>query len=225
MFAIGPEVVCVDTARDGEAWRVLFDESRAFRLLRLDAPIGGTTIRVYKSMSTQEFSGFATAVRRTVTYWCKHAVCDIRVDGEPIAVPFPCAEPCSVEHDDGYSRISASQPAAGETFLGLYNGGLTLVERDTGPHAGVQVRAWSPHLEHTLTRDAVIEDEGHARVMEAIADTVHGPLAERLGGVHVGQVVLRGKWAHPHHRRRTRSRCASTGGPMNSEDILALLGV
>lgn len=179
VFAIGPEVVCVDTARDGEAWRVLFDENRAFRLLRLDEPIEGTTIRVYKSMSTQEFSGFAGAVRKTVTYWCKHAVCDIRVDGEPIAVPFPYAEPCSVEHDDGYSRISASHPAAGETFLGLYNGGLTLVERDKGPHAGVLVRAWSPHLEHTLTRDAVIEDEGHARVMEAIADTVHGPLAER----------------------------------------------
>lgn len=179
VFAIGPEVVCVDTARDGEAWRVLFDKARAFRLLRLDEPIEGTTIRVYKSMSPAEFSGFALAVRTTVTYWCKHARCDIRVDGEPIAVPFPYAEPCSVEHDDGYSRISACHPTAGETFLGLYNGGLTLIERDTSPHAGVRVRAWSPHLEHTLTRDAVIEDEGHARVLEAVADTVHGPLAER----------------------------------------------
>jgi len=179
VFAIGPEVVCVDTARDGEAWRVLFDEKRAFRLLRLDEPIEGTTIRVYKSMSPQEFSGFEVAVRKTVTYWCKHAVCDIRVDGEPIAVPFAYSNPCSVEHDDGYSRISASHPAGAETFLGLYNGGLTLVELGKSPHPGTLVRAWSPHLEHTLTRDAVIEDEGHACVMEAIADTVHGPLAER----------------------------------------------
>lgn len=179
VFAIGPEVVCVDTARDGEAWRVLFDESRAFRLLRLDEPIEGTTIRVYKSMSAEEYGGFAVAVRRTVTFWCKHALCDIRVDGEPIAVPFPYANPCSVEHDDGYSRIAASHPTGNETFLGLYNGGLTLVERNESPHAGVLVRAWSPHLEHTLTRDAVIEDEGHARVLEAIADTVHGALAER----------------------------------------------
>lgn len=179
VFAIGPEVVCVDTARDGEAWRVLFDEKRAFRLLRLDEPIEGTTIRVYKSMSAQEFSGFELAVRKTVTYWCKHAVCDIRVDGHPIAVPFTYSNPCSVEHDDGYSRIAASHPAGADTFLGLYNGGLTLVELGKSPHPGILVRAWSPHLEHTLTRDAVIEDEGHARVMEAIADTVHGPLAMR----------------------------------------------
>ncbi len=179
VFAIGPEVVCVDTARDGEAWRVLFDKTRAFRLLRLDEPIEGTTIRVYKSMPAQEFGAFALAVRTTVTYWCKHAVCDIRVDGEPIAVPFGYSEPCSVEHDDGYSRIAACHPTAGQTFLGLYNGGLTLVERDSSPHVGVRVRAWSPHLEHTLTRDAVIEDEGHARVLKTVADTVHGPLAQR----------------------------------------------
>lgn len=179
VFAIGPEIVCVDTARDGEAWRVLFDETREFRLLRLDEPIEGTTVRVYKSMSAQEFTGFAIAVRRTVTYWCKHAVCDIRVDGEPIAVPFTYENPCSVEHDDGYSRISASHPEGTETFLGLYNGGLTLVEHDKSPHTGLLVRAWSPHLEHTLTRDAVIQDEGHARVMDAIADTIHGPLAQK----------------------------------------------
>ncbi len=201
VFAIGPEVVCVDTARDGEAWRVLFDEKRAFRLLRLDEPIEGTTIRVYKSMSPQEFSGFEVAVRKTVTYWCKHAVCDIRVDDKPISVPFAYANPCSVEHDDGYSRISASHPAGTETFLGLYNGGLTLVELDQSPHPGTLVRAWSPHLEHTLTRDAVIEDEGHARVMEAIADTVHGPLAERA--FENLETELRGTvptpWRNHHH--------------------------
>ncbi|MGH1341943.1 MAG: ATP-binding protein [Nannocystales bacterium] len=202
VFAIGPEVVCVDTARDGEAWRVLFDETRAFRLLRLDEPIEGTTIRVYKSMSSQEFSGFEVAVRKTVTYWCKHAVCDIRVDGEPIAVPFGYSNPCSVEHDDGYSRVSASHPPNSETFLGLYNGGLTLVELDESPHPGTLVRAWSPHLEHTLTRDAVIKDEGHARVMAAIADTVHGPLA--LRAFENLETELRSAvptpWRNLHHR-------------------------
>ena len=221
VFAIGPEVVCVDTARDGEAWRVLFDEKRAFRLLRLDEPIEGTTIRVYKSMSPQEFSGFEVAVRKTVTYWCKHAVCDIRVDGEPIAVPFAYTNPCSVEHDDGYSRISASHPAGTETFLGLYNGGLTLVELGESPHPGVLVRAWSPHLEHTLTRDAVIEDEGHGRVMEAIADTVYGPLAQRAFENLEAELhsVVPTPWRNHHHacvrwhverglRRQTRDAVA-----------------
>lgn len=179
VFALGPEVVCVDTARDGEAWRVLFDRERTFKLLRLDEPIEGTRIRVYKTMTELEFKGLARGVKRTVKYWCKHAQCDIRVDGESIAVPFTYSEPCSVEDDDGYSRVSACHPLDQRTFLGLYNGGLTLVERTEGAFAGVAIRAWSPHLEHTLTRDAVIEDAGFERVMRAVKDAVDGPLAYR----------------------------------------------
>ena len=180
VFAIGPDVVCVDTARDGEAWRVLFDKARTFKLLRLDEPIEGTRIRVYKTVTKDEAWALRRGVRKTVRYWCKHAQCDIRVDGEPIAVPFAFDEPCSVEHDDGYSRIAASHTLDHRTFMGLYNGGLTLVERDQTPHADVAVRAWSPHLEHTLTRDAVIEDAGYERVMRAIRETIEGPLAVRV---------------------------------------------
>lgn len=179
VFALAPEVVCVDTARDGEAWRVLFDRERRFKLLRLDEPIEGTRIRVYKSMTELEFKGLARGVLKTVKYWCKHAQCDIHVDGESIAVPFTFSEPCSVEGDDGYSRVSACHPLDKRTFLGLYNGGLTLVERTDGVFTEVAVRAWSPHLEHTLTRDAVIEDAGYERVMRTIAETIDGPLAVR----------------------------------------------
>ncbi|MCR9159707.1 MAG: ATP-binding protein [Nannocystaceae bacterium] len=179
VFALGPDVVCVDTARDGEAWRVLFDAQRTFKLLRLDEPIEGTRIRVYKTMTPLEFEVLARGVRKTVRYWCKHARCDIRVDGESISVPFAFSEPCSVEHDDGYSRVSACHPLDQRTFLGLYNGGLTLVERTEADFANIAVRAWSPHLEHTLTRDAVIEDAGYERVMRAITDTIDGPLARR----------------------------------------------
>ena len=179
VFAIGPDVVCVDTARDGEAWRVLFDASRNFKLVRLDEPVEGTRIRIYKQMTALEFEVFARAVKKTVKYWCKHATCEIRVDGDPIAVAFAFDDPCSVEHDDGYTRVAASHTLDQRTFFGLYNGGLTLIERDHSPHTGVAVRAWSPHLEHTLTRDAVIHDAGHARVLESIAATVRGLLAVR----------------------------------------------
>ncbi len=190
VFAIGPDVVCVDTARDGEAWRVLFDAARTFKLLRLDEPLEGTRIRVYKTMSEAEASGLGERVRKTVEYWCKHAQCDIRVDGESIAVPFAYRDACSVEHDDGYSRVSATHHVVERTFLGLYNGGLTLVERSKSPFEGVAVRAWSPHLEHTLTRDAVIEDAGYERVMRAVQDTVEGPLAIRC--FEVLEAELRG---------------------------------
>ncbi len=179
VFAIEPAVVCVDTARDGEAWRVLFDANRTFRLVRLDEPIEGTRVRVYKPMPQADFEAFSQDVRRTVQYWCKHAKCDIHVDGESIAVPFGFEDPCSVDCDDGYSRVAVCHPLDRSTFLGLYNGGLTLVERSHGPFEELAVRAWSPHLEHTLTRDAVIEDEGYARVLGAIEETVGGPLCLR----------------------------------------------
>ncbi len=179
VFALGPEVVCVDTARDGEAWRVLFDRERTFKLLRLDEPIEGTRVRVYKTMTELEFQGLARGVKKTVEYWCKHAQCDIRVDGDSIGVPFVFDAPCSVVGDDGYSRVSACHPLDERTFLGLYNGGLTLVERTDGAFAEVAIRAWSPHLEHTLTRDAVIEDAGYDRVMKTIEDAIDGPLAVR----------------------------------------------
>ena len=65
VFALGPEVVCVDTARDGEAWRVLFDRERTFKLLRLDEPIEGTRIRVYKTMTELEFKGLARGAARS----------------------------------------------------------------------------------------------------------------------------------------------------------------
>jgi hypothetical protein len=84
-----------------------------------------------------------------------------------------------VEHDDGYSRIAACHPVDRRTFFGLYNGGLTLKEQRESPYRSVAVRAWSPHLEHTLTRDAVIVDAGYERVSKTVESTVDGPLAQR----------------------------------------------
>lgn len=172
VFAIEPDAVCVDTARDGEAWRVLFDEQRRFKLLRLDEPIEGTRIRVFKTMPTHEFEGFAKRVHDTVKFWCRHAQLEIRVDDQSIAEPFPFDAPCAVEHDDGYSRIAAAHPLNGASFFGLYNGGLTLVEQPHRKYEGLAIKAWSPHLEHTLTRDAVIKDDGHTRVMQGVAAVV-----------------------------------------------------
>ncbi|MEM6296785.1 MAG: ATP-binding protein [Myxococcota bacterium] len=180
VFAIEPDAVCVDTSRDGETWRVLFDAKRTFKLLKIEDPIEGTTVRVFKSMPEDEFDPFAGRVRDTVVYWCKHAECDIHVDGDPIAVPFAFSSPCSVDVDDGYSRVAISHEPDHRTFFGFYNGGLTLKESRKSDFPSLHVRVWSPHLEHTLTRDAVIEDEGYARVLEAVTAAIDGPLVERV---------------------------------------------
>ena len=44
VFAIDPDLVCVDTGRTGEYWRVLFRKDRSFQRIALEHPTEGTTI-------------------------------------------------------------------------------------------------------------------------------------------------------------------------------------
>jgi hypothetical protein len=41
VFALDPEIVCVDTGRAGEHWRVVFRRDRSFERIRLTEPGGG----------------------------------------------------------------------------------------------------------------------------------------------------------------------------------------
>ena len=49
VFALDPDLVCVDTGRAGEWWRVLFRRDRTFERIRLHHPVEGTTVRLYKT--------------------------------------------------------------------------------------------------------------------------------------------------------------------------------
>jgi hypothetical protein len=180
VFAIDPDAVVVDTSREGEHWRVIFDEKRAFTCLRRDTPVDGTKVSIYKTATREEYAEFVVAAERTVRYWCKHTRGEVRFQGELINEEFDLEDPCKVVHDDGFSKIVVSHPWDGETFFGFYNQGLTLVEGDTGRFEGLAYKASSPHLEHTLTRDNVIRDEAFHKVMGDVEQLATGQLRRRV---------------------------------------------
>ena len=181
VFAIKPEAVCVDTSREGENWRILFDAHRKFKLLELDEPVDGTKIRIFKSMKHTDLEGFVQRARDVLVYWCKHTRGEIRFNGTVVNGPLQLRDaPCQVEQDDGFSTILVGHRLDHRASFGFYNTGLTLREGEGGHFDAVAFKASSPHLEHTLTRDNVIEDKGYTRVMKAVRTLVDGPLAEKV---------------------------------------------
>lgn len=178
VFAIAPEAVCIDTSRGGEHWRILFDASRKFSLIRRDEPIEGTQLQIYKAVSRSEFQQFRERARQVVRYWCKHVEGEVRVDGELINEPFDVDAPVKIRHAHEQELVVVGHPRDGKAFAGFYNRGLTLVEEQTIP--GIAFKASSPHLEHTLTRDDVIREDGFVRLMDRVRGLIAGELCGQV---------------------------------------------
>jgi hypothetical protein len=174
VFAINPDAVCVDTARAGEAWRVLFDRERNFKRLRLDQAIEGTTVRIIKNSTRTEFEQFVTRAKQVVRYWCGHALGEVTVAGELVSEPFGLDAPIRVIYQDEFSHIHLGHRPRGDTLHAFFNGGLTLVQADQNHSSaiaeliGLSFKVSSRYLEHTLTRDDVIKDGHFGRVVSRL---------------------------------------------------------
>ncbi|NVB42497.1 ATP-binding protein [Pseudenhygromyxa sp. WMMC2535] len=184
VFAIEPDAVCVDTARAGEAWRVLFDKQRNFKRLRLDQALEGTSIRIIKSSKREDYERFVARASEVIRYWCRHANGEVWVDGALISEPFGLDAPLCHEYRDEFSHIFLGHEPGSPTRHAYFNGGLTLVEAE-GSHnsvmtqlRGLVFKVSSRYLEHTLTRDDVIKDAHHAKVAARLVELAHGPLRE-----------------------------------------------
>ena len=180
IFATKPELVCIDTSREGEHWRVLFTEDRKFELRRLDHPVDGTKIRIYKRTTREEHASLIKRSRETIRYWCKHTRGDVRFMDDPITEPFDVAAPVRIRHEDEASSYVVGHPQGDSSFFGLYNRGLTLLEGTDEHHSGIHFKVSSDLLEHTLTRDNVIHDAGYDRVFVRVQELIRGPLAEAV---------------------------------------------
>ncbi|MFV8748976.1 sacsin N-terminal ATP-binding-like domain-containing protein [Nannocystaceae bacterium ST9] len=191
VFAIGPTAVCIDTSREGEHWRVLFDETRSFSLIRRSEPVEGTKIQIFKPATRAEFEQFRRRAREVVEHWCKHLRGEVRVEGEVVNRPFDLDMPCKVRSEHDEEQIVVGHPLDGQIFAGFYNRGLTLLERGAGSADDAAVlpalafKVSSPRLEHTLTRDDVIRERSFDRVMTKVRELAGEPLsiavAEQLG--------------------------------------------
>jgi hypothetical protein len=185
VFALDPDAVCIDTARDGQCWRVLFRADRTFELLALRERVDGTKIRVIKRGDAERFAEIRARVEASLRFWCRHLEAEVRFAGVPIRAPFTLEDaPCQVSAGADASRIVVGHRSDRSTFRGFYNSGLTLLEstaaRPGDPLDGLGFKVSSPRLEHTLTRDAVIEDAGFHGVLRDVEALARTPLAEAV---------------------------------------------
>jgi len=185
VFAIDPQAVIVDTARDGESWRVLFRPDRSFDRMARSEAVEGTKVLLIKRILAIDFPDLENRARRTVHFWCRHARVEIRFNGKVISEPFDLSSPCKLHHEEAGTRIVVGYPTDGLPFAGFHNGGLTLVEsRDRLIWDGMAVKIDSRYLEHTLSRDGVVLDENYAKaravVDRLVADELPRHLFDRL---------------------------------------------
>jgi hypothetical protein len=180
VFALDPEVVCLDTGRNGEYWRVLFRKDRSFERILLDTPIEGTTIRLYKRASENEVRAARVRALEVLRHWCKHARVEIRCDGVSISRPMSLDADCVIEHEEEGTKVLLGFVEPREALRGYYHGGLTLHEEhdDRIPHVAFKID--SRYLEHTLTRDNVIRDDNYAKAMAIVGRLAGTRLREQL---------------------------------------------
>jgi molecular chaperone HtpG len=180
VFAIDPDLVCVDTGRAGEYWRVLFRSDRSFERIVLEQPVEGTTIRVFKRANERAVEAARARARRTLEYWCKHARVEVRFDDEPISRPMALDGHCVISHHEEGTTLLLGYVEARAALRGYYHAGLTLHEEhdDRLPHVAFKID--SRFLEHTLTRDNVIRDENFAKAMAIVGRLARTSLLDEL---------------------------------------------
>ena len=181
VFATDPELVCVDTGRAGEWWRVVFRRDRSFERIRLHQPVEGTTVRLYKRVAdAAEVEQARLRARETLQYWCKHVAIELRLDGELVSGPLALGGLCQVEHrEDGTTLIMALVPERA-ALRGYYHGGLTLHEEHSDALPHVAFKLDSRFLEHSLTRDNVIRDENFAKAMAIVGEVARTRLVDAM---------------------------------------------
>ena len=217
VFAWEPHAVLLQTGRGGEAWELTFGADRRFEKHRLDEPVEGTTVRLFRRGRAAERDGIAEAVRDSLWRWCRF--CPVELTFEDVAaargperihdVPLPSDEALVATHEVGDASIRVA--FAVPPHVTLLRHGLVLAEgapADLLPHARAHIeasfdhlRVWadSPGLRTDIGRDHVVDDVGRLAVERTIIAKVHelrGALVERL----VALAGTAGPWSAPLHR-------------------------
>jgi hypothetical protein len=181
VFALAPELVTVETARDGEAWRIDFSQDGSFERRRLDTPREGTKIRLLKTTTKEVYQDLKARSRSVLLYWCKHVNGEILFCGEHLERPFGIDVECPLAWSEPETEIQVGYSEDFHSFIGFYNQGLTLLEsKIEHVFPGLVVKINSRFLEHTLTRDQVVEDEHFAKLMTRVSELVEDELSPKL---------------------------------------------
>jgi hypothetical protein len=138
--------------------------------------------------------------REVLTYWCRFLPNEIRVDGEPINCEFDVDARVRARGEKETGIAVVWPPRKDEPARwGFFNRGLTLREYSPPPEhsqagyatlAGLSFFVSSPLVEHTLTRDDVIQDKHYYGVLDWVIDVVKAQLVPAL--LHEAHQLARG---------------------------------
>ncbi|MBW1878873.1 MAG: ATP-binding protein [Deltaproteobacteria bacterium] len=217
LFAVDPELVTVDTGRDGRHWRVLFDKHRKYTLAEVDEPFEGTTVTLYCRTWGKKAGKLAKEIFRAAHYWCRFASAEVWTEGtgskhfgwgpEEVSHPFTTGQPCEVQVEEPELRAVVAYADSRPAAVGYYNRGLTLLETHEDTVSGITFRVEAKALEHTVTRDNVRRDAGYrkvvARLKRAARDALPGAFVAALrqsidDDPERHQALLRLAAANPH---------------------------
>jgi hypothetical protein len=167
VFALKPDAVCVDTARAGERWRVVFHPDRSWTRAALSEAMEGTRVRLFIKGSAADLEKLRRDADVAVRRWCRYLEAEILMEGKPIneSLSLPGC-PIVANHDDG-EGTAIIVGVGGPVSVGFYNKGLTLLETTSWDDLpdGVSIRLSSRWLEHTLTRDSVVRDDHYKKAI------------------------------------------------------------
>ncbi|CAN0333780.1 unnamed protein product, partial [Phaeothamnion confervicola] len=180
VFAINPEAVVVDTGRDGENWRLIFHPDKSFDKIALDEPTEGCQVTVYLKMGSREVPDLARRCAETVRFWCRHCRVDIFMNGERLNEEFGFPEGFQVRREFEGTRIAVQVVNSEKAFCGFYNQGLTLLENEQSEFPNFAYKLDSRYLEHTLTRDNVMQDEHYRKAMVQLKKVIEVQFPDEL---------------------------------------------
>lgn len=196
IFAWEPELVLLQTGRGGEAWELIFHEDRRFEKHRLDVPVEGTTITMFRRGDAGVYPSVVEAVRDSLWRWCRYCPLEVSFedlnadDGPELIQDAPAREEQVLAQTeavgDGEVRVAFGVPS----HATLLRRGLILAEGAPGAHIEAlrdqgqsvdHLQLWidSPELETTLARDKVVESQGRERLETRVLAALD-QLRERL---------------------------------------------
>lgn len=172
VFAMEPQAVVVDTGCRGESWRIIFHPDRSFDRVALPDQLDGTTVTLFLDKPRAQLSKLIEECHSTAHYWCRHCLVDIFLNGQLVNKPFQLEQEVAFSwafESTGTRAVIAAKTGKGQSdFCGFYNSGLTLLEQKKSAIEGLWFKLDSRYLEHTLTRDAVQQNDDYHKALAHI---------------------------------------------------------
>ncbi|HCH64262.1 MAG TPA: hypothetical protein DFR83_15770, partial [Deltaproteobacteria bacterium] len=110
VFAIGPEAVHVRTGRHGSGWELIFHPDRSFHKIRVEEPVRGTSVTLYKHITSAQRSRWQRDIEGALSFWCEHCSIPVVFDDTSLGLQsIPRLAPSS-QSSDPFAAFATTAP-------------------------------------------------------------------------------------------------------------------